>query len=191
MSSLPDGCLCSYIAVSLCSSPSGRAFEHAAGKPSSDLPAEERENSIFVSALKEHFQKGTLNERIDVLLTQAARGQHALHSSHTLCNTLCSSLGVRLRGDRCVSSTMPWQKPEIRHNLSEALSLWDPITECVESSAQRYTRSQLWQNAHCKYQSAFQPMQTVLSTKVNVCLVSTLPMINVTADVNYAFLGLE
>ncbi len=54
------------------SSPSGRAFE--AGKPSTALPEGERENSIFVSALKEHFQKRTLDERIDVLLTQAANG---------------------------------------------------------------------------------------------------------------------
>ena len=55
------------------SSPSERAFEP--GAPTASLPKDERENSIFVSALKEHFQKGSLNERIDVLLTDAAEGQ--------------------------------------------------------------------------------------------------------------------
>ncbi len=63
---------CAFLSLPPHSSSSGRAFE--AGKSSTALPEIERENSIFVSALKEHFQKGTLDESIDVLLMQAANG---------------------------------------------------------------------------------------------------------------------
>lgn len=55
----------------MCSSPAERAYEISHSGPGSP---EERENSIFVAALKEHVQKGTLNTRIDRLLTEAAEG---------------------------------------------------------------------------------------------------------------------
>lgn len=54
------------------SSPAERAYEISHSGPASR--PEERENSIFVAALKEHVQKGTLNTRIDRLLTEAAEG---------------------------------------------------------------------------------------------------------------------
>lgn len=44
---------------------------------SDSLDPSDRENSIFVAALKEHCQKGSLTERFDVLLTDAAEGDVA------------------------------------------------------------------------------------------------------------------
>ena len=54
------------------SSPAERAYEISHSGPASR--PEERENSIFVAALKEHVQKGRLDTRIDHLLTEAAEG---------------------------------------------------------------------------------------------------------------------
>ena len=56
----------------VCSSPAERAYEISHSGPASR--PEERENSIFVAALKEHVQKGTLATRVDRLLTEAAEG---------------------------------------------------------------------------------------------------------------------
>ena len=56
----------------VCSSPAERAYEISHSGPASR--PEERENSIFVAALKEHVQKGTLDTRVDRLLTEAAEG---------------------------------------------------------------------------------------------------------------------
>ena len=54
-----------------CSSPSERAYEVDTNNPNFSIPAGEKENSIFVSALK----KSDLKERIDRLLTDAAAGR--------------------------------------------------------------------------------------------------------------------
>ena len=56
----------------LSSSPMERAYEAGAGL---ELKEEDRDNSIFVSALKKHLQQGSLKERLDTLLTDAAAGQ--------------------------------------------------------------------------------------------------------------------
>ena len=61
-----------HVCVCVCSSPAERAYEISHSGPASR--PEERENSIFVAALKEHVQKGTLDTRIDILLTEAAEG---------------------------------------------------------------------------------------------------------------------
>ena len=53
------------------SSPMERAFEAGAG---TELKEEDRDNSIFVSAFKRHLQYGSLKERLDTLLTDAAAG---------------------------------------------------------------------------------------------------------------------
>ena len=53
------------------SSPSERAYEVDTNNPNFSIPAGEKENSIFVSALK----KSDLKERIDRLLTDAAAGR--------------------------------------------------------------------------------------------------------------------
>lgn len=58
----------------VCSSPAERAYEISHSGPATG--PEERENSIFVAALKEHVQKGTLDTRIDILLTEAAKGSN-------------------------------------------------------------------------------------------------------------------
>lgn len=55
-----------------CSSPTERAFE--AG---TELKDGDRDNSIFVSAFKHHLQHGSLKERLDTLLTDAAAGGYA------------------------------------------------------------------------------------------------------------------
>ena len=60
------------------SSPAGRAYEAGNSTTLNSLPPEDRDNSIFVSALKEHFQKGTLSERVDHLLSNAAEGKGSL-----------------------------------------------------------------------------------------------------------------
>lgn len=61
------------LSLSLSSSPAERAFE--AGNDSS-IPKDERENSFFVAALREHLQQGSLKDRLDNvnLLTDAAQG---------------------------------------------------------------------------------------------------------------------
>lgn len=74
----------------MCSSPAERAYEISHSGPASR--PEERENSIFVAALKEHVQKGTLNTRIDRLLTEAAEGLlelTVLRVLHTFLSFLC------------------------------------------------------------------------------------------------------
>lgn len=71
MSLPPAGHTSSYLC--LYSSPAERAYEISHSGPASR--PEERENSIFVAALKEHVQKGTLDTRIDRLLTEAAEGR--------------------------------------------------------------------------------------------------------------------
>ena len=48
-----------------------RAYEAGAGQ---ELKEEDRDNSIFVSAFKRHLQAGSLKERLDTLLTDAAAG---------------------------------------------------------------------------------------------------------------------
>ena len=53
------------------SSPMERAYEAGAGP---ELKEEDRDNSIFVSAFKRHLQAGSLGERLDTLLTDAAAG---------------------------------------------------------------------------------------------------------------------
>lgn len=50
-----------------------RAYEAGAGP---ELKEEDRDNSIFVSAFKRHLQSGSLKERLDTLLTDAAAGKH-------------------------------------------------------------------------------------------------------------------
>lgn len=50
-----------------------RAYEAGAGQ---ELKEEDRDNSIFVSAFKRHLQSGSLKERLDTLLTDAAAGQY-------------------------------------------------------------------------------------------------------------------
>ncbi len=49
-----------------------RAYEAGAGQ---ELKEEDRDNSIFVSAFKRHLQSGSLKERLDTLLTDAAAGE--------------------------------------------------------------------------------------------------------------------
>lgn len=48
-----------------------RAYEAGEG---TELREEDRDNSIFVSAFKRHLQSGSLKERLDTLLTDAAAG---------------------------------------------------------------------------------------------------------------------
>lgn len=50
-----------------------RAYE--AGQGHEALPEDERENSIFVSAIKKHFNSGRIKESIEVVLAEAARGE--------------------------------------------------------------------------------------------------------------------
>ncbi len=47
-----------------------RAYE--ASTEAESLQEKDKNNSIFVSALKEHLDDGTLNQRLDTLLTDAA-----------------------------------------------------------------------------------------------------------------------
>ena len=60
------------------SSPAERAYEISQSGPASR--PEERENSIFVAALKEHMKTGTLNTRVDHLLSEAAEGTVYTHT---------------------------------------------------------------------------------------------------------------
>ena len=39
-------------------------------------------------------------------------------------------LGVRKRGNSVNRSSKDWQMPEIRHNMGERLTLFDPIARC-------------------------------------------------------------
>jgi hypothetical protein len=43
---------------------------------------------------------------------------------------------------------LSWQKPEIRHNLGEKLSLADPIKNDYDTNSSRKERAKLWQSAH-------------------------------------------
>lgn len=61
-----------------------RAYEAGTGP---ELKEEERDNSIFVSAFKRHLQSGSLRERLDTLLTDAAAGELRSGGSPTQCYT--------------------------------------------------------------------------------------------------------
>ncbi len=58
---------------------------------------------------------------------------------------------VRENGLNFSPSLTSWQRPEIRHNLGEKLSLADPIKNNLEVDIQRKERAKLWQSAHCKW----------------------------------------
>jgi hypothetical protein len=116
-----------YFVYGFSCSPAERAYEISHSGPASR--PEERENSIFVAALKEHVQKGTLATRVDRLLTEAAEE-------------------VRLRGVKNFPGTVGWQKPEIRSNLGEALALTDPVSRAPEMDGPRTERLELWRKAH-------------------------------------------
>ena len=81
------------------SSPAERAYEISHSGPASR--PEERENSIFVAALKEHVQKGSLDTRIDHLLTEAAEGIDTL-TGRVMC------LSHDGRGETERSEEFPW-----------------------------------------------------------------------------------
>ena len=89
-----------------------------------------------MSALKEHLQSGTLDERLDTLLSDAAAG-------------------VRDRGRHLNTSANGWMRPEIRHNMAGPLSLADEIKRGTEADLQREERALLWRNAHSKWVWSF------------------------------------
>ena len=70
------------------------------------------------------------------------------------CKSMCFSIhpsGVRKRGNSVNRSSKDWQMPEIRHNMGERLTLFDPIARCSrEVDLAREERAKLWQSAHCE-----------------------------------------
>ena len=62
---------------------------------------------------------------------------------------------VRERGKDFRTPLSSWQKPEIRHNLGEKLSLADPIKNDYEVDTLRKERAELWQSAHRKSRSKY------------------------------------
>ena len=60
-----------------------------------------------------------------------------------------SLLGVRKKGQQ-LHQYDQWQKPEVRSNLGENLSLNDPIKSSREMDTERQLRTELWQKAHSK-----------------------------------------
>ena len=63
-----------------------------------------------------------------------------------------------------------WQKPEVRTNLGEDLTLNDPIKRDRDVDSERQQRALLWQRAHSKYNSfkLFYPCDTITPLFVNV-----------------------
>lgn len=117
----------------MCPTPSTRAERaYEAGAVADALKEQDKNNSIFVSALKEHLQNGTLKERLDTLLSDAAAG-------------------VRDRGRHLNTSANGWMRPEIRHNMAGPLSLADEIKRGTEADLQREERAQIWRSAHSKW----------------------------------------
>ena len=55
---------------------------------------------------------------------------------------------MRRRGAKCFPGAVGWQKPEIRNNLGEALTLADPISRNDESSEPTAERMEMWRMAH-------------------------------------------
>ena len=64
------------------------------------------------------------------------------------CSTVALCLEVRLRGVKSFPGTVGWQKPEIRSNLGEALTLADPASRNTESYGPTEERLELWKKAH-------------------------------------------
>ena len=55
------------------------------------------------------------------------------------------------RGNSVNRSSKDWQMPEIRQNMGERLTLFDPIARCSrEVDLAREERAKLWQSAHCE-----------------------------------------
>ena len=55
------------------------------------------------------------------------------------------------RGNSVNRSSKDWQMPEIRHNMGERLTLFDPIARCSrEVDLARDERAKLWQSSHCE-----------------------------------------
>lgn len=115
---------------SLCSTRTEKAYE--AGYDADQLQEQDKNNSIFVSALKEHLQRGTLNERLDTLFSDAAAR-------------------VRDRGKKLNTAANGWMRPEIRHNMAGPLSLADEIKRGPEADSLREERAQLWRTAHSEW----------------------------------------
>lgn len=119
-----------YYVYGFSCSPYEKAYERPPPTPdnidsTSSIPESERENSIFVSAIKECFKQGKdINQPVDRLFQEAASG-------------------VQRR--RMVGPDQPWQKPEIRSNLGHTLSLWD---RCQALPGRIEKSSQLWKDAH-------------------------------------------
>lgn len=65
----------------------------------------------------------------------------------TNCGVYC--VGVRQKGQQ-LQQYDQWQKPEVRSNLGEDLTLNDPIKNSREVDSDRQQRTALWQRAHSK-----------------------------------------
>ena len=49
--------------------------------------------------------------------------------------------------------TVGWQKPEIRSNLAQNLTLADPASHTTEACGPTEERLELWKKAHCMIMS--------------------------------------